>query len=216
MRTTHEIRNIKSHIRAAAFAGEEFISGYAARFDVLSEPIGTFRERIAPGAFTRALRAGQDVRCLVNHDATQILGRTKAGTLKLSVDNQGLAFRARLPDTQIARDLAVSVRRGDLTECSFGFLCVKDSWSQEPDPKIASQQITVRTVLDADLFDVSLVAYPAYGGTSAAMDARAATRTMVPHYAGTSQAELRSQILSVDDWCSEARLQLLFLEIEGN
>jgi HK97 family phage prohead protease len=80
-------------------------------------------EVIRPGAFANALKENQDVRALFNHDATFILGRTKAGTCRLSEDARGLYFEADLADSQILRDLVVTpMRRGDLDQCSFAFL----------------------------------------------------------------------------------------------
>src|SRR5436305_14086914 len=81
-----------------------FNSPYEVRYDKY-----IFREVIKPGAFTRSLKEKQDVRCLINHDDNQILGRTKAGTLVLSEDKSGLAYEVpELPDTTYARDVRVS------------------------------------------------------------------------------------------------------------
>lgn len=135
------------------------IAGYAAVFDSLSEDLGGFREVIAPGAFDRALKEGHDVRALVNHDANQILGRTKSGTLKLSVDKTGLRADIQPPDTQIARDALTSLRRGDLDGMSFAFRTLTDEWRTQDGQE-------VRSLLDLELVDVSVVAYPAYSATS--------------------------------------------------
>src|SRR5713226_411375 len=97
-----------------------FLRGYAARFNRLSEDLGGFHERLAPGVFTRGI--AQDVRALVNHDPTLVLGRTKSGTLKLAQDLVGLRFKVDLPATSYARDLAIVVKRGDVNQCSFSFV----------------------------------------------------------------------------------------------
>lgn len=134
------------------------MTGYAAVFDTLSEDLGGFREVIKPGAFDRALREKHDVRALVNHDANLILGRTAAGTLALAIDERGLQVSIDVPDTTAGRDALVSVERGDVTGMSFGFITLTDSWRMQDGDAI-------RELLDLELLDVSVVAYPAYPAT---------------------------------------------------
>ncbi len=136
------------------------IRGYAAVFDSLSDELYGFREKVAQGAFTKTLKKA-DVRALFNHDPNYVLGRNKAGTLTLGEEEKGLAFEVEPPDTQWARDLMVSMERGDISQCSFGFRTVKDQWD-ETDPKNV-----IRTLLEVELFDVSVVTYPAYPKTDA-------------------------------------------------
>jgi len=152
MNSTWELRLLSSELRAS---GERRISGHAAVFN--SETIigGAFREVIRPGAFTRALREKQDVRLLVNHDSNQILARTKSGTLALKEDSVGLAVSADLPDTQLGRDTWTLVKRGDLSGMSFAFIPKKENWPEDD----------LREILDCDLFDCSIVAWPAYPST---------------------------------------------------
>ena len=142
--------------------GQLRIEGYAAVFNSPSQDLGGFLEVIRPGAFVKTLQAGADVRALFNHDENNVLGRTKSGTLELAEDATGLHFICSLPDTQMARDLAVSMERGDIDQCSFGFYCLQDEW------KLVGED-AVRFVQEADLFDVSVVTYPAYLDTSAAV-----------------------------------------------
>jgi HK97 family phage prohead protease len=142
------------------------IEGYAAVFNKDSEEMFGFRERIKPGAFASAIARPDDVRALINHDPNLVIGRNTAGTLKLSEDDRGLFFSCELPDTQAARDLAVSMGRGDISQCSFGFRCVGEEWefnTSGPD---------IRTLTDVELFDVSPVTYPAYPDTSVAVRSR--------------------------------------------
>ena len=134
------------------------ISGYAAMFDSPAD-IGWFREVIKAGAFDETLANGDDVRALFNHDPNLVLGRTKANTLRLSVDDKGLMYEIDPPDTQFARDLMESIRRGDVSQSSFAFETISDRWRTE-------DKQDVRELIKVRLFDVSPVTYPAYEETS--------------------------------------------------
>jgi HK97 family phage prohead protease len=147
-------------VRASGEGQDKTIVGYAACFGVLSEPIGFgggFTEKIDPHAFDKCLAASPDVRCLWNHSPDHVLGRTKSGTLSLKVDDVGLQYTCKLPGTSVADDLFESIKRGDITGSSFGFEAVKDSWDTKTN---------TRTLLQANVFDVAPVTFPAYGQTS--------------------------------------------------
>lgn len=143
------------------------IRGYAAVFNSLSEDLGGFREQLTPGAFADAM-GRDDVRALVNHDPNLVLGRNKSGTLVMREDGNGLAVEITPPDTQAARDLVALMERGDVSQMSFAFTVSKEDQAWERSgtgPWIR----TIRKV--ARLFDVSVVTYPAYASTSAAVRA---------------------------------------------
>ncbi len=133
------------------------IVGHAAVFNSLSEDLGFFREKIAPGAFAKTIQEA-DVRALWNHDPNFVLGRTKSGTLKLAEDEKGLAVEIIPPDTQWARDLMETMRRGDVDQMSFGFQVVKEEWEGDVNNPI-------RVLKEVKLFDVSPVTFPAYPAT---------------------------------------------------
>lgn len=137
------------------------IEGHAAVFNSTSRNLGGFVEQVDPAAFNRTLSNGADVRALINHDSNLILGRSVAGTLDLSTDEYGLAYRVGLPDTSYARDLAVSLERGDISQSSFGFRVRDDEWSE------TEQGYPLRTLREVDLNngDVSPVTFPAYEAT---------------------------------------------------
>lgn len=138
------------------------ISGHAAKFDVPSEDLGGFVERVAPGAFAKTIMSA-DIRALFNHDSNIVLGRNKAGTLRLSEDTAGLAIDIDAPDTQLVRDMVLApMRRGDVTQMSFGFITRNDKWAKV-------DGIWVRTLLEVDLFDVSPVTFPGYPQTDVAV-----------------------------------------------
>jgi HK97 family phage prohead protease len=139
----------------------EVIRGYAAVFDSLSQDLGGFREKIAPGAFAETIK-NSDVRALWNHDANYVLGRNGAGTLRLFEDKKGLGIEIDPPETTFAKDLMISMRRGDVTQMSFGFYVKDEQWE-----KIDGEN--VRTLRKVELFDVSPVTYPAYTNTEVAV-----------------------------------------------
>jgi HK97 family phage prohead protease len=156
------IKDLKVEKRTA---GETLpkITGYAAVFDSLSEDLGGFREKIAPGAFKKAIKRS-DARALVNHDSNLLLGRQSSGTLRLKEDSTGLHMEIDPPDTSYARDLITLIERGDIREQSFGFTVKTETWED------IDKREPIRTLVEIDrLYDVSPVAYPAYPETSVAL-----------------------------------------------
>lgn len=145
--------------------GSPGIEGYASVFNEPYDMGWGLIETIKPGAFTRALREKQDVRCLFNHNANNLLGRTKAGTLRLKQDGTGLHFDCDLdPEMSLAADVQRMIQRGDLDGCSFAFQVTKVTWREEKDAD--GRMISYRDIEDVDLYDVGPVTYPAYEGTS--------------------------------------------------
>jgi hypothetical protein len=158
-----------ARLRAQTKDGRPVITGYAAVFNSLSEDLGGFREVIRPGAFAACLAdAGLDVRAVFNHDPNLVLGRSTAGTLRLVEDAHGLSFEVEPPDTSWARDLMVSIARGDISQCSFRFYMFADPlrgqvWRAGSDGVI--REITEFAEVD----DVSVVTYPAYKATEVSL-----------------------------------------------
>ena len=147
--------------------GKPLIRGYAAVFNQLSEDLGGFREQLNTGAFTEAM-GNSDVRALINHDPNLVLARNKSGSLTMREDAAGLYVEITPPDTQAARDLMELMRRGDVNQMSFAFTVGKEdqAWTRDgTGPWLR----TIKKV--ARLFDVSVVTYPAYPQTSAAVRA---------------------------------------------
>lgn len=161
-------------LRAADEGDGLTFRGYAAVFDSPSEPMWGFngeqvREVIRPGAFDKSLAEtatrdrprGRDVKMFWNHNVDDVLGSTRAGTLRLSVDARGLVAEADLPDTPLGRSHAESIRRGDASRMSFGFNPVKTDQKAPRDQQVLTE---VR------LWEVSPVsAWPAYQSTTASV-----------------------------------------------
>ena len=155
-------------VRAADSVAPKIV-GHAALFDSFSSPIANeFVEVIRPGAFDRAVRENQDVRALINHDKNFVLGRTASGTLRLSVDSVGLGIEIDPPDTSFARDLAVSIGRGDISQMSFAFTVRDQKFTRGGGPG----GLDLRELIDVDLWDVSAVTYPAYSDTAVEMNSQ--------------------------------------------
>lgn len=139
------------------------VEGYALKFNKESNLLGEFVEVISPEALRNADLS--DVRCLIDHNSSYVLGRTVADTLKLEVDDVGLRFRCELPNTSYARDLYENIKLGNINQCSFGFTIEEDGDEFER----REDGIFKRTVNKIrSLFDVSIVTYPAYEDTDVA------------------------------------------------
>lgn len=167
-----------TEVRAVKNGDKRTITGYAARYNVLSGDLGGFRERIALGAFKRILATNPDVVCLFNHSDNAVLGRTTAGTLRLREDSRGLKFECDLPNTAAGRDMYESVQRGDLNGCSFAFIVDDARMCEYKEEEIDDEdegmrgkvkraaRAIIRTIRDfANLIDVSVVTHPAYPQT---------------------------------------------------
>jgi len=138
------------------------ITGYAAVYhraddDGTEYSLGAdIVEHIMPGAFDDAI-GRDDVRALFNHDPDHVLGRNRAGTLRLTADARGLRYEVDMPDTQLARDLRESINRGDISGSSFAFTIPEggQEWREDGDR-------VIREIRAVELHDVGPVTYPAY------------------------------------------------------
>jgi len=165
-----EKRAFNAEIEVRAEGETPTISGYASVFNKRSENLGGFREVIAPGAFDGVLN--DDVRALFNHDANFLLARTASGTLRLSVDEEGLRYEFEPPNTTAGRDLVESMKRGDITQSSFAFTVASDSWEERDGGML-------RTINKVErLYDVSPVTYPAYPDASVGLRSLEAFRSL--------------------------------------
>lgn len=161
-RQTHQVRCIPQKFATRAASDDLYLEGYFAVFNSEYPLWDGVSEIIKPGAFTDSISG--DVRALINHDTTLVLGRTKAGTLTLRQDDRGLWGSVKInPDDTDAMSLYSRVERGDVDQCSFGFAIKRETfvdlgggryrWEiEEIDP----------------LYEVSVCTFPAYAETSVA------------------------------------------------
>lgn len=145
------------------------ITGYAAVFNKRSQILGNFREVIDRRAFDAHLATNPDVIGKFNHSDDMVLGRTSAGTMRLSVDEYGLRYEIDPPNTSYANDLLESMRRGDIRNSSFAFYADDEDWDVD-----SNTGENIRTIKQARLIDCSPVTAPAYP------DATSQVRSMFP------------------------------------
>ena len=159
-----EVRSFNAEIRSADIQNEQMIvEGYALKFNSLSQSFGNWREVIDPHALDNCDMS--DVRCLVNHDTTLVLGRNTSGTLELNVDDVGLYFKCIFPNTSYAKDLFEVLKRGDVSQMSFGFFLAPngDAFSKDPE----NSGMFIRTLKEIEkIYEVSIVTIPAYEETN--------------------------------------------------
>ena len=158
-RGIRQVRSVASEFQTREDGDKLSIEGYFAVFNSNYEIAPGLSESIAPGAFTNSL--SNDVRALINHDTTLVLGRTKANTLQLKEDSRGLWGHIDInPNDSDAMNLYERVKRGDVDQCSFGF----DIRSEDTD--IKENGDIHWTIRDVELFEVSCCTFPAYEETS--------------------------------------------------
>lgn len=164
-----ELRSLVRAVeRRAGDDGKVTVAGYAAVFGEWADISGWFQETVARGAFANSIRTA-DVRAYFDHDRGRVLGRSSAGTLRLTEDAKGLFVEIDLPDTSDGRDVATLVERGDISGMSFGFSVLRQEWDETVEP-------AKRTILEVALSEVSIVSEPAYEGTSIALRSLEAAR----------------------------------------
>jgi HK97 family phage prohead protease len=143
--------------RAADELSGQGIAGTFIVFDSESVDLGGFTEIVKPQAVDRSLKA-DDIRALWAHDTAQVLGRRSAGTIDVEKQRQGLF--ARISPPAWAADYLETVGRGDITQASFGFMVIEDVWHF-----MREEEKILREILDMVIFEVSVVAFPAYPAT---------------------------------------------------
>lgn len=146
--------------------GKKYIEGYAIKWEQLSVPLGyyyKFREKFQSGAFDEYLKSGADTKFLVDHDTGKVLGRSNKGTLTLLSDTTGLKYSLEIPSTNLGNDAYEDVRTGNKEYISVGFKMLAELWDESDESNV------IRTVVKANLPEISLTAWPAYEQTSASV-----------------------------------------------
>jgi HK97 family phage prohead protease len=162
--TEYRVNSDKSIEIRVADDGKKYVEGYAIKWEMLSVPLGywyKFREKFRAGAFDEYLNAGNDTKFLVDHDTGKILGRSKKGTLTLRSDPTGLWYSLEIPNTSLGQDAHEDVRTGNKDGISVGFKMLAEEWDESDETNV------IRTVIKANLPEISLTAWPAYEQTSA-------------------------------------------------
>jgi hypothetical protein len=158
-RTIRQARSLATQFRAAEDNGEKYIEGYFATFGGMYELWPGATESVDVHAFDGAL--SDDIRALIDHETRLVLGRNKAGTLELKVDERGLWGKIKLNQSDTdAMNLYSRVQRGDVDQCSFGFDILEEDTEYRDD---GSVHWTIKKV---KLYEISCVTFPAYKDTS--------------------------------------------------
>lgn len=191
--TEREIRILCGlHVEERESEDGPVLTGYAAVFNTETDIGGWFREKIAPGAFADAISmASADVHALFNHNPDLVLGRSRAGTLRLAEDEKGLRVEIDPPDTQDVRDLITKMKRGDIDQMSFAFTMRGgvQVWDEAQDPPLR----TIEKV--GELFDVSVVTRGAYPTTEVGVRSLEAFRKQRNFRAAARRIALRKEHL---------------------
>src|SRR5699024_561190 len=158
-----EVRSMAENIEFRdSDSGDQYIEGYALKFDTWSEDLGGFRESIHKDALKNTDTS--DVRALFNHNADHIIARSAAGSLELDVDDIGLKFRAKIPNTSYGCHLLEYLRNCNVKRCLFCFCCEENGDELTYDKGERSYKRILRTM--KEIVGVSVFTFPAYRDTA--------------------------------------------------
>jgi HK97 family phage prohead protease len=186
---TEEVRHVE--FRASENSDGQTLEGYAAVFNAwtdIRDSLGTYKERIAPGAFKRTIGQRQPV-LQFDHGSHPLIGSLPLGTISaLREDRNGLFVRARLSDNWLIEPVRDAIKDGAVSGMSFRFRVVSDDWSDDNEE---------RTINEVELLELGPVVFPAYEQTSVSV------RSLVNHLDDDTRAAL-AQELSTDSGTSPA------------
>lgn len=192
-RDKNQTRSVQVTLNTRGEANSEdmYIEGYFAVFNKETVLFPGAYEEIAPGAFDETLE--NDIRALVNHDTTLVLGRNKSGSLQLKADSHGLWGKIKInPADADAVNLYERVKRGDVDQCSFGFNILDEQTDMRNDGSI---KWLIRKI---DLHEVSVCTFPAYEDTGVlARKAEFAKRQLPPDLLEERKRKLRAKLENI-------------------
>ncbi|MCH4984214.1 HK97 family phage prohead protease [Macrococcoides goetzii] len=184
-----EVRTLEAGIEVRKLEdnnNEMVVEGYALRFNTWSENLGNFIETITPEALKNTEL--KDVRLLFNHDWSNVLGRQSAKTLELEVDDVGLRFKAKLPNTTLGKDLYEQIRTNNINQCSFEFTLDDNGEDVKYDSKESIYKRTVKAI--KRIREISIVSLPAYESSDVAIALRSIEQLEKRNKLDLVQAEL--------------------------
>lgn len=200
-RTIRQVRSVASSFETRSDDNGMYIEGYFSVFNSNYEIYPGCTESVAPGAFSNTL--GGDIKALCDHDTRLVLGRNKAGTLELREDSHGLWGRITInPNDSDAVNLYERVKRGDVDQCSFGFDIVREESDFRDDGTV---HFTIREV---ELFEVSVVTFPAYAETSVSarkQDVAEIQKRKLDAWRMTARARLKGENYGTESTDAEAQ-----------
>lgn len=200
-RTIRQVRSVASSFETRSDDNGMYIEGYFSVFNSNYEIYPGCTESVAPGAFSNTL--GGDIKALCDHDTRLVLGRNKAGTLELREDSHGLWGRITInPNDSDAVNLYERVKRGDVDQCSFGFDIVREESDFRDDGTV---HFTIREV---ELFEVSVVTFPAYAETSVSarkQDVAEIQKRKLDAWRMTARARLKGETHGTESTDAEAQ-----------
>lgn len=170
-----EIRTLGTglEVRKLEDVNEMIVEGYALRFNTWSEDLGRFIETITPEALKNTEL--DDVRLLFNHDWSNVLGRQSAETLELEIDEIGLRFKAKLPNTTLGRDVYEQIKANNINQCSFEFTLDENGEEMRYDSKDSIYKRTIKAI--KRIREISIVSLPAYKSSDVSIALRSLEQT---------------------------------------
>ena len=144
--------------RADEVDGKKHIAGYFIVFDDVYQMADGSLEQIDRHAVDSAI--DKDVRCLTDHNAHLVLGRTTAGTMTMTIDDHGVYADVIINDEDSdAVNTWARVKRRDVTQASFGFDIIRERCDIMPDGRCRY------LVQELELFELTVCTFPAYAST---------------------------------------------------
>lgn len=188
-----QMRTTASKFEVRENGDDLYIEGYFSVFNSVYHMWDGATESVDPHAFDDTIN--DDIRCLINHDSSLVLGRTKAGTLELRLDEHGLFGRVKVnPKDQDAMNLYARVKRGDVDQCSFGFDIIEEESEWEDNETVHW------TLKKVKLYETSIVTFPAYEDTS--------VQARKKEFDALVERRAEEELMRLNAWKSEMRNKL--------